>query len=40
MRRDDEAYESMDAHISKNSSIRFPHGICPEYLAKYYTQFK
>jgi len=40
VRRDDKAYESIEAYISKNSSIRFTHGICPECLAKYYPELK
>jgi DNA-binding response OmpR family regulator len=40
VRRDDQAYESIEAYISKNSSIRFSHGICPDCLAKYYPEGK
>jgi len=40
VRRDDEAYESLELYISKNSSVRFSHGICPECLAKHYPQYK
>lgn len=38
VRRDDKAYESLEAYISKNSSIRFTHGICPACLAKHYPE--
>lgn len=40
VRRDDQAYESIEAYISKNSSIRFSHGLCPECVAKHYPQYK
>lgn len=40
VRRDDEAYESIEAYISNNSSIRFTHGICPACLAKHYPEYK
>ena len=30
VRRDDQAYESLETYISKNSAIRFTHGLCPE----------
>lgn len=40
VRRDDQAYESIEAYISKNSSIRFSHGICPDCLVKHYPQYK
>ncbi|HAT73295.1 MAG TPA: response regulator [Elusimicrobia bacterium] len=40
VRRDDEAYESLELYISKNSSVRFSHGICPECLIKHYPQYK
>ena len=39
VRRDDQAYESIEAYISKNSAIKFTHGICPECLAKHYPQY-
>lgn len=40
VRRDDQAYESIESYISKNSSIRFSHGICPDCLAKFYPKYK
>lgn len=39
VRRDDQAYESLELYISKNSSVRFSHGICPECLAKHYPKY-
>jgi len=40
VRRDDQAYESLEAYISKNSSIRFTHGICPKCAEKLYPEYK
>ncbi len=40
VRRDDNAYESIEAYISKNSSIRFSHGLCPDCVAKHYPEYK
>jgi DNA-binding response OmpR family regulator len=40
VRRDDQAYESLELYISKNSSVRFSHGICPECLVKHYPHYK
>lgn len=40
VRRDDKAYESIEAYLSKNSSMRFSHGICPDCLVKYYSKYK
>lgn len=40
VRRDDQAYESIEAYISKNSEFRFSHGICPECMKKLYPQIK
>ncbi|MBI5742946.1 MAG: response regulator [Elusimicrobia bacterium] len=39
VRRDDQAYVSLEAYISKNSDFQFSHGICPECLKKHYPQF-
>lgn len=40
VRRDDKAYESLEAYISKNSAIRFTHGLCPECIEKLYPEYK
>jgi len=40
VRRDDQAYESLELYISKNTTAKFSHGICPDCLAKYYPQYK
>ncbi|MDD5208623.1 MAG: response regulator [Elusimicrobiales bacterium] len=40
VRRDDKAYESIEAYISKNSAVRFSHGICPKCVEKYYPEIK
>ncbi len=40
VRRDDQAYESLEAYISKNSAIKFTHGICNECLEKLYPKYK
>ncbi len=40
VRRDDQAYESIEAYISKNSEFKFSHGICPDCMKKLYPQVK
>lgn len=40
VRRDDQAYESLEAYLSKNSSMRFSHGICPACMERYYSKYK
>ncbi|MBI5744306.1 MAG: response regulator transcription factor [Elusimicrobia bacterium] len=40
VRRDDQAYESLELYISKNSSFRFSHGICPSCMERYYSKYK
>jgi len=40
VRRDDQAYESLERYLSRNSSMKFSHGICPDCMAKYYPQYK
>ncbi len=40
VRRDDQAYESLETYISKNSAIRFTHGLCPECVERLYPKYK
>jgi DNA-binding response OmpR family regulator len=40
VRRDDQAYVSLQAYLSKNTGVKFSHGICPDCLAKYYPKYK
>lgn len=40
VRRDDQAYESLEAYISKNSAIRFTHGLCPDCMKRLYSKYK
>lgn len=40
VRRDDQAYESMETYISKNSAIKFTHGLCPECSKKLYPGYQ
>ena len=40
VRRDDQAYESIEVYIAKNSEFKFSHGICPECMKKLYPHIK
>lgn len=40
VRRDDKAYESIEAYVSRNSNAKLSHGICPECAEKYYSKYK
>jgi len=40
VRRDDKAYESLEAYVSRNSTAKLSHGICPDCMEKYYSKYK
>lgn len=40
VRRDDKAYESLEAYVSRNSAAKLSHGICPDCMEKYYSKYK
>lgn len=36
VRRDDQVYEQIEAYVTRHSSVKFSHGICPECAKKHY----
>ncbi|HAN05501.1 MAG TPA: response regulator [Elusimicrobia bacterium] len=38
--RDDKAYESVEAYVSRHAAVNFSHGICKACLQKHYPQYK
>ncbi|MDD5209194.1 MAG: response regulator [Elusimicrobiales bacterium] len=39
VRRDDQAYESIEAYLARHSAIRFSHGLCPDCAKKLYPEY-
>jgi len=39
VRKDDDAYQHMEAYITEHSGVRFSHGICPECELKHFPEY-